>query len=30
MPMCHLTAQTNGGWSFANKTKLHGVKSKKP
>ena len=27
MPMYHLTSKTNGGWGFANITKLHGAKS---
>ena len=27
MPKCHLTDQTNRGWSSANGTKLQGVKS---
>ena len=26
-PTCHLIAQTNGGWGFANGTKLQSVKS---
>ena len=26
-PTCHIIAQTNGGWGFANGTKLQSVKS---